>query len=95
MGWYLDDEGGTQLCIATEEGDHSLCGHHTCNVPIETAFDSIWVLVEEDRLYDDCSCKQKLVALLGFEDADDFEQTATSIRTTRQLRRLREGTDRP
>ena len=82
------DGTGTGLCIATEEGGETLCGQYTAKVPIEETVDDVWELFD-GHFYEDCSCRERLIEYLGFENEEqlnEFRRKRRAIQTMNKRR---------
>lgn len=73
MTLYVDGSvtDGQDYCIAFEKGD-SLCGDYNCRDELTDEYtETVWKLLLEERLHDQCDCRERLLEKLGVPDDEE------------------------
>lgn len=80
------------MCVGPEEGGDTFCGGYCADYEVDERYvDTLWDLLEDNRLHDDCDCEDGLLGWLGFEDRDDYERVKRRRRVRSVLAERRGG----
>ena len=80
MTFYSDQVGtSSQHCIGVEEDGLSFCGENKTTEDLAQSYSSIWEVVLESDIYEECTCPKELAKHLGFDSYEELRVTARRL----------------